>query len=184
MSTAVKFSFEQYEMMVDAGIFAGKNQRRIELIRGELREMTPIGTRHATTVDRLTRWTTRFLDEDQVWLRIQGPVALPELESEPEPDVQWLAAKDYSKQHPRAGDVLLIIEVAEDSLRYDLGEKAALYAEAGITDYWVIDVASRRIHIHRQPEGDRYIDVQIVETNTEAHPLAFPELALRPKDVC
>ena len=127
MSTAVKFSFEQYEMMVDAGIFAGKNQRRIELIRGELREMTPIGTRHATAVDRLTRWTTRFLDEDQVWLRIQGPVALPELESEPEPDVLLRVYHDAEQVE--------VIDLKQSSLPVH-----SLYEAPGLLNKWQVNL--------------------------------------------
>jgi len=183
MSTTAKISFEQYEMMVEAGVFSGKHRQRVELIHGELREMTPIGTRHADMVDTLDDWSTENLGRKTVRIRIQQPLALPELESTPQPDVAWVAAKRYRQQHPRAGDVLLLVEVAEESLDYDCGEKAELYAAAGIEDYWVIDLAGESVRVFRNPEGGKYRQTQIFRGDEEVRPLSFPEVVLTPAAV-
>ena len=117
------------------GLFDGENRRRIELIHGELREMNPIGPTHEEVVDRLNRWSIKHLPEDRVRVRVQNSIGLPALQSAPEPDIAWVVERDYSRGRPTAADVLLVIEVAESSLKNDIGEKADLYAAAGIADY-------------------------------------------------
>jgi Uma2 family endonuclease len=162
MSTVAHISLLQYEVMVEAGAFSGKHRQRIELIRGELRQRNPIGTRHANVVDLLIEWSHESVPKDRVRIRCQAPLRIPALQSSPEPDLMWLTRKDYSRQHPEPTDVFLLIEVAEDSLRYDLGEKARLYAAAGIVEYWVVDIPQQAIHVHRQPQAGRYASVTVV----------------------
>ncbi len=84
-------------------------------------------------------------------------ILLPD-SARPEPDVVWAVG---AAAHPLAADVLLLIEVADTTLHLDLGEKAALYAEAGIPEYWVVDIESRRLLVHRQPAGGEYLDVRL-----------------------
>ncbi len=91
MSTLAKFSVVQYERMIASGAFAGKNHRRLELIRGELREMNPIGARHAKTVDHMAEWSFDNAPRDNVRVRVQNPVAFLDLDSEPVPDIVWAA---------------------------------------------------------------------------------------------
>jgi Uma2 family endonuclease len=135
VSTIARLSLAEYDRMIACGLFDGKNRRRIELIHGELREMNLIGPTHEEVVDRLNRWSIKHLPEDRVRVRVQNSIGLPALQSAPEPDIAWVVERDYSRGRPTAADVLLGIEVAESSLKNDIGEKADLYAAAGIADY-------------------------------------------------
>ena len=113
-------------------------------------------------------------------MRIQNSIGLPELESAPQPDIVWVKQRNYSRRRPTAADVLLVIEVADSSLADDRGEKAALYAEAGIADHWVVNVPAREIEVHRDPEGGRYRTIRACAGNDELRPLCEPDLLLRP----
>ena len=180
MSSVAHFSLAQYELMAEAGVFDGNLRQRVELIRGEIREMTPIGIGHAAVVDRLSRWSIENLPAERAWVRIQGTLTVPALESAPEPDVLWLVPKDYSQGHPGPEDVLLLIEVAESSLAEDTGEKAQLYAEAAIADYWVVNLLEDCVEIFRNPGPSGYQTHETRRGDEESRPLVFPDLVLKP----
>jgi Uma2 family endonuclease len=183
MSTVAHFTLAQYELMAQAGAFDGRHRQRVELIRGEIRQMSPIGFAHAAAVDYLSRWSFDSLPARQAWIRIQGTLTVPRLQSAPEPDVLWLIPKDYSKGHPQPSDVLLLIEVAESSLAEDRGEKAQLYAEAGIADYWVVNLVEHCVEVFRDPRPSGYQSRQIRRGEEEVRPLAFPDVVLKPSSV-
>ncbi len=178
MSTIAKLSLAEYERIVAGGVFDGMNRRRIELIRGELREMSPIGPPHADVVSWLTAWSVRNLPEDVASVRVQSPLAIDATDSEPEPDILWVRPKQYRAKHPRPPDVLLLIEVADSSLDDDRTDKAALFAEAGIAEYWIVNLIDRTVEVHRDPAGDRYSDVQSSAVGEFAQPLIAPEVHL------
>ena len=180
MSVVTRFTLAQYELMTEAGVFDGRHRQRVELIRGEIREMTPISARHAWAVDRLAAWSFENTSRAAVVIRIQSPARIPELGSAPEPDVLWLVNKDYSSQHPEPDDILLLIEVAGTSLDFDTGEKARLYAEAGIADYWVVNLSTDGIEVFREPQAGGYGSRQTRRGDEEIRPLAFPEVVVRP----
>jgi Uma2 family endonuclease len=180
VSTIARLSLAEYDRMIACGAFDSDRRRRIELIRGELREMTPIGAPHEVVVDRLTEWSFESLAKGKAWVRVQNSIGLEELESAPEPDLAWVARKDYSKRRPEGRDVLLVVEVAESSLRYDCGEKAELYAAAGIRDYWVVNLVDRVIEVRRDPLAGRYRSLQTFSGDEELHPLMVPDVTLRP----
>ena len=177
MSTDLSFSYDQYDLMVSSGVFDGKHRQRVELIRGDIRPMSPIGAMHEVLVDRLAEWSFLNAPREQVWVRVQNSIGLPALESVPQPDIAWVARKAYSDERPQAEDVLLIVEVADSSLRYDTGEKAQLYAEAGIRDYWVVDARHRPIIIFRDADQGRYQNPGSEATGTVS-PLEFPQAIL------
>lgn len=177
MGAIAHFSLADYDRIVDSGALDG---RRLELIRGEIREMSPIGALHEEVVDRLTRWSIKNVPEEKARVRIQQSVGLPELDSAPEPDVAWVSPRSYASGRPQPTDVFLIIEVAESSLDYDRGDKAAMYAEARIADYWVVSLPDRTVEVYRTPEGSRYRSVTAHRDQDEVRPLAFPDVALRP----
>ncbi len=180
MTSVAHFTLAQYELMAEAGAFDGKHHQRVELIRGEITEMEPISVRHAAVVDRLTRLSTRLLGEDLAEVRIQGTLRIPKLESAPEPDVLWLAPKDYFQGHPEPEDVLLLIEVSEGTLAYDMGDKALLYAEAAIRDYWVVNLTDDCVEVMRDPQPTGYQSRRVVRDDEEVRPLAFPDVVLKP----
>ncbi len=135
--------------MGDAGLFVDE---RVELLDGTIVSMSPHNTPHASTVARLQRALVRAI-ADAGHLRTQLPIVLDDW-SEPEPDVAVckLDPYDYAREHPHGSDVLLVCEVAESSLAYDRGAKAAAYAASGIPEYWVVDLDGRTIEIHSDPD--------------------------------
>ncbi|MGQ0653556.1 MAG: Uma2 family endonuclease [Betaproteobacteria bacterium] len=156
-----------YHRMGEAGVLAP--EARVELIEGEIVDMAPIGKAHASIVDRLNRELVQALGERAI-VRVQGPVQLGEL-SEPEPDLALLKprADFYREAAAAAADVLLIIEVADTTQRYDRRVKVPLYARHGIPQVWVIDLENRLVHFHRRPVGEGYDDVA-----SSAHPGMAP----------
>lgn len=181
MSVLAKFTLQQYEKMMDAGVFAGPDERRMELIRGEIIPMSPIGTPHWRMVNVLNRWSANVTSEDDVENSIQNPITIPPNDSAPEPDVAWLRAKQYT-EHVRPDDVLLVIEVADSTLRFDTTDKAAIYAEGKIEDYWVVDLVSEVIHVHRDPIDGQYRTINMARKDDELSPLAFPDAVLKVGD--
>ncbi len=180
MSVLAQLTLEQYDRMIEGGVFDPTRRWRLELIRGEIREMNPIGSLHEETVERLTAWSYSIAAAGKIRIRVQDSVGLPSLGSAPEPDIAWVVERDYSRGRPTPPDVLLIVEVAESSLKYDCGEKAEIYAEAGIADYWVINLPERSIEVRRDPAAGRYRSLQTYQGQQEIRPLALPEAALRP----
>jgi len=180
VSTVAHLTLDQYDRMIAAGAFEQGRRLRLELIQGEIREMTPIGPTHESVVDALNEWSMDSLPRRRVRVRIQNSIGLPDLESAPEPDVVWVVRRNYFHKRPSAADVLLVIEVAESSLAYDAGEKADLYAAAGIADYWVVNVSDRSIEVRREPAGGRYRSLKTHLGDDEIRPLAFPDVTLQP----
>lgn len=180
MSTIARLTLAQYDRMIERGVFEHDEHRRLEFIRGEIREMNPIGALHDEVVTRLAEWSYANLSKEQVRVRVQGSIGLAKLESAPQPDIAWVASRDYSQRRPGAKDVLLVIEVAESSLAYDCGEKAELYAAAGIADYWVVNLPDRSVEVRRDPHAGRCRSLQTFTGEDEVRPLAQPEVVLRP----
>jgi Uma2 family endonuclease len=174
----LKLTLADYEHMVEKGAFAWLRDRRIELIRGEIREMMAPNPPHSLVVANLTAWSIRNAPEDDVIVRVQDPVGIPELDSAPQPDIVWVRRRDYSKRHPRSSDVLLIIEVSDATYDYDTGEKLELYAECGIKDYWVVNVKHYRIEVFRKPRRGVYAVREEIDYESAVSPLAFPKIAL------
>jgi Uma2 family endonuclease len=177
-STALRLSLDDFNGMVADGAFDSLGRRRIELIYGELREVTPPGPTHAEAVARLARWSISNTNAREASVRIQDPIEISALDSAPKPDIVWAKPKDYGKRHPQEHEVLLLIEVADSSLADDLGENASLYAEAGIKDYWVINLPSFCVEVFRQPKRGRYTERLTCQVTETISPLAFLQVRL------
>lgn len=178
MNVALRLTFDEYMRMIADGAFDTLRDRRIELVHGELRTMTPPGPDHSNAVSWLTTWSVLSPPKNAVTVRIQDPVAIPELDSAPQPDVVWAKPKSYRRNYPTPADILLLIEVADSSLDYDTGDKADLYAEAGIADYWVVNLPDRVIHVFRNPAADGYQDKTTIKFGEELRPLAIPAVKI------
>jgi len=174
----LKLTLADYEHMVEKGAFDWLRDRRIELIRGEIREMMAPNPPHSLVVTNLTQWSYENAPLDEVIIRVQEPFGIPELDSAPQPDIVWVRRRDYSKRHPRSGDVLLIIEIADATYDYDTGEKMELYAECGIKDYWVVDVKNYRLEVFRKPRRGVYMVHEQIDYESTISPLAFPKIEL------
>jgi len=174
-----RFTADEFERMVEAGVFLSDD--RLELIRGEIVEMAPIGHRHGACASNLNELLVRGVgDRALVWGTGPARVAL---DSVPEPDLALLRRRSYMTGAPGPEDIRLVIEVAESSLRYDLTRKLRLYAEAGIAEYWVVSVDGGWIEVCRRPEGDGYLERRRVERAESIAPLAFPDVAIAVADV-
>jgi len=177
-----RFTLDEYHRMGETGILGADD--RVELIEGEIIEMSPIGSRHAGTVARIQHlFSIRLGDRAVVWS--QSPLLLVHHQSEPEPDVMLLAprADFYVARLPEPPDLRLLIEVADSSLPYDRRTKFPLYARAGVTEAWLVDLDTGRVEIHREPRGAGYRDVRIPRADETFSPAAFADLALTVRDL-
>ncbi len=149
-----RFSVGEFHQMAAAGIFGEGDL--VELLAGEVVEMTPIGSRHAACVRRLIARLSAAVGQKAI-VDVQNPLWLDE-HSEPQPDLTLLQPRPdyYQGSHPGPGDVLLVIEVADTSGEYDRGVKVPLYARAGIPEVWVVDLGSGVVDVYRQPAVEGY----------------------------
>jgi Uma2 family endonuclease len=181
MSTIPHLTLDEYDRMVEAAVF--NRDRRIELIHGELREMSPIGDAHQDAVDALVNdWVMVQSTAElraRMTVRVQSPIRLPRQQSSPYPDMSWITKRPSADTQGRADEVLLVIEVADSSLEYDRGEKAELYAEAEVPDYWIVNLIDDSLEVRRDPKSGQYQSLMTYYAGDEARPLLFPECPLR-----
>lgn len=183
MSTGIRFTVAEYDRMIEQGVFADRPDQRLELIHGEIREMTPPNPPHEETVDLLMYWGIDNAPRDQVRVRIQNSLGIAELDSVTEPDVAWMRARSYRKRRPRPTDVLLLTEVADSSLAYDRGERLELYAAARIKDYWIVNLRDLCIEVYRKPRGGTYRENSTYHAGESVSPIAFPTITLEASHV-
>lgn len=177
MSTGLHLTLDEFDRMVERRAFDHLH-RKIELIRGEICEMNPAGPMHDDLIMYLTSWSARSTPPDRISVTSQTGLRLESLESRPEPDLLWVRAGRYHRQHPSAADVRLAIEVSHSSLQADLVVKAELYAEAGIVEYWIVDAEGACIHVFRDPQGKRYSRRSLAKRGEFLSPLAEPSAKL------
>lgn len=175
------FTVEEYHQMAQAGLLTEDD--RVELIEGEIVEMSPIGSRHQACVDQMTRLLVHAL-QDRAILRVQGPIQLSE-QSEPQPDLALLRPSQdgYVSGHPGPDDVLLAVEVAETTADYDSTVKSPLFARYGIPETWVVDLGRERVEVHREPSPDGYRLVRTVRRGETLSPESLPDLTLQADDL-
>jgi len=176
-----RFTVTDYHRMAEVGILG--EDSRVELIRGQIVDMAPIGAPHLGMVNRLTRLLPALLEGRGV-LSVQNPVRLDD-GSEPEPDVAVLKprADDYETATPSPADVLLVIEVSDSTLRDDRDVKVPLYAESGISECWLVDLGDRSVEVYRQPLGGRYAEVRRVGPDGILDIAALPGTSLSAADL-
>ena len=176
-----RLNVSQYHQMSEAGILSEND--KVELINGEIIEMSPIGRRHAACVDRINRLFSNILGI-KVIVRVQNPIILNNL-SEPEPDIALLKprADFYESGHPQPQDIFLLIEVADSSLEYDRDVKIPLYATSGISEVWLVDIYEQVIIVYRYPSENGYSDIQTLSRGEKLSIQTFPELNLVVNDI-
>jgi Uma2 family endonuclease len=172
MQTLAKWSVSDYHEMIAAGIL---RDRRVELLAGDIIEMSPETPLHYSTAKRGARYLETLLI-GKAEVRFNGPITL--FDSEPEPDIAIVRLPEsaYSLRHPRAEDIYWVIEVANTSLKKDLETKAAIYAAAEIPEYWVLDLTTQQVTIFRNPQQNQYL-VQFTESKS-VESLAFPGIQI------
>src|SRR5712692_3167368 len=179
MSIAIarhRFTWDEYHKMAETGILAPT--QRVELIEGEIVDMTPIGRRHVACVARLTHIFVRGVGDRAVVL-VQSPLRLAE-HSEPQPDLVVLhpRADFYAERDAGPRDVLLVIEVADTSEHYDRHVKVPLYAQHGIPEVWLVDLTAGSVTAYRQPGAEGYEQTIVARGHDELRPLAFPDFVV------
>jgi len=159
------------------GVF---DQQRVELIEGELIVKMSKNRPHVNTAALLTAWLIQIFGGLRV--NAEAPIDVAPQDNptnEPVPDLIVLTreytASGFRSARPQPRDLDLVVEIADTSLAFDLSVKAALYARAGIADYWVFDLSGRRVIVHRDPQGDRYTSVTAYGEQESLAPLAAPD---------
>jgi len=175
-------TIDEYHRMGEQGVFP--LDARLELIRGEIIEMSPIGPRHAGSVRRFIRNFSARLSSYAI-VDAQNPVEMREQESEPQPDITLLRLQDdlYSTATPTPGDTLLVVEVADSSLSFDRKVKMHLYAEAGIPESWLVDLNSETLFVFRRPSPEGYQDVRAYRRGESVAPEAFPGVSFAIEEI-
>lgn len=170
------FTVHEYHQMGEAGILGEDD--RVELINGEILEMPPIGKNHFGEVNRFNAKFFQCFGKRAV-VHIQNPLRLG-LRIEPEPDVVLLRFRDdfYRGRFPGPEDTLLVVEVAGSSLTYDRTTKEALYAQAGIVEYWVVNLIDNSLVIYRDPSDTGYRSMQTLASGDSVAPVAFPDTTI------
>lgn len=175
------FTADEYERMAEAGILTEDD--RVELIEGEIIEMSPIGHPHAGRVNRLNQLFNSRAAGAYV-VAVQNPVRLDDY-SEPEPDVALLRPRRdfYSNAHPTPADVLLLIEVADTSYDYDRYVKLPLYARSGIAEVWLVDLSRGAVEVFTQPSGGEYQSSRTISPGESLAPRQIPQLNVTLADI-
>ncbi|MBW4664402.1 MAG: Uma2 family endonuclease [Chroococcus sp. CMT-3BRIN-NPC107] len=176
-----QFSIQDYHHMVVAGILS--EDERVELIQGEIVQMSPIGVRHASCVKRLIKLFSQSLG-DRVIVAVQDPIELSSF-SEPQPDLALLQPRGdfYAAGHPQPEDILLLVEVADTTIESDFAERTLCeramtipwYASSGITEVWLVDVNQQVVEIFREPTDNSYQSIQKFQIG-EIFIQAFPDV--------
>jgi Uma2 family endonuclease len=179
--TVRRWTVDEYYRLAEMGFIAP--DERVELIEGEIIQMSPLNPPHAFGSGKVQSFLLRVFGEDWV-VRVGLPLRLQE-DSEPEPDFAVVRGRleDFLTGHPTTAE--LVVEVSDSSLSFDLGQKAALYAGAGIPDYWVLNLPGRALVVHRDPDPAtrRYRDVQSYGEAESAAPLAAPGVTVAVRDL-
>ncbi len=166
-----RFTRKEYDLMVERGII--EEDEKVELLRGQIVPMSPIGSRHTKLMIWLTQRLIRGLDESYE-VRPACPFAADDY-SEPEPDLA-VRKQDDRRDHP--DELLLVIEISDSSLRKDRGLKQAIYAASAVPEYWIFDVQHDLVEVYTRPRGEAYEQLQTLRAGDVLRPTQIPELAI------
>lgn len=175
------FTVDEYHRMGEAGILGEDD--RVELLEGEIVEMSPIGIRHIACVNRLTMLLTGRLG-NSVIVSVQNPVVISDI-SAPQPDVTVLRPREdfYGSSYITPADVLLLVEVADSSIGYDRAYKIPLYAKAGIIEVWLADLQAGTVTAYNQPAPDGYEAITQAQDDQALVSQNIPNLSINVSDI-
>lgn len=178
-----KLTRQDCRALAEAGLLEGE---RFELIDGELIRKMPKSRLHSLVLLRLVACLRNIFGQWHVEQEVSINLsAVLDATNEPEPDAIVLKrpSADFPQDNPGAADILLVAEVSVTTREYHLGAKAARYASAGITEYWVLDLPESRIVVHRHPDGDRYSSIVAYAIDEAVTPLAAESAAIQLQDL-
>jgi Uma2 family endonuclease len=169
-----RFNVAEYYRMAETGVL--KPDARVELLNGEIFDMSPIGPFHGDVTDYLNevfvaaskgRWRTRV--QNSLWL---------DEHSEPQPDLVLAQPVSYRQRHPRPENVFLLIEISDSTLEFDQGEKLSAYGRGGISEVWIVNLVDLVLEIYREPHFNGYGSKTVLRAGDQAKPQAFPDVAV------
>jgi len=171
---AAKWTIDEYHRMIVGGILS---DRQVELLKGEIVEMSPEGEPHAYSSHEAAEYLTELLGK-RATLRQAKPITLPN-DSEPEPDIAIVQrlGRSYREHHPYPENIFWLIEYANSSLEKDLETKSKIYAEVGIPEYWVVNLKKLYLVVFREPLDGEYA-AKLTLTAGTIQPLAFPDISV------
>lgn len=179
----IRWTVDEYYQMYELGLFYG---RRVELIKGEIFEMSPMLSPHATSIQLVLDVLMEIFDKGFV-VRPQMPMSFSKID-EPEPDVAVVegSIRGFTDAHPTTA--VLLVEVAFTSLRFDRTKKLRLYAENRIQDYWIVNLKQRRLEVFRQPITDEgggfdYAEKLVLGEDEFICPLERPDAKVKVTDM-
>lgn len=169
-----KWRIDEYHRMITAGILS---DRQVELLKGEIVEMSPEGEPHAYSSHEAGEYLTQLLG-NRATIRQAKPITLPN-DSEPEPDIAIVQrlGREYREHHPYPENIFWLIEYANSSLEKDLETKSKIYAEVGIREYWVVNLKKLHLVVFREPLDGEYTAKLTLSAGT-IQPLAFPDISV------
>lgn len=172
--TTTKWTINDYHRMIDAGIL---RSRKVELLKGEIVEISPEGEPHAYCSDEAGEYLANLLGE-RAKIRQAKPITLPN-DSEPEPDIAIVQrlGREYKEHHPYPENIFWLIEYSNTSLEKDLEIKSKIYAQAGILEYWVINLKKSHLVVFREQLNGDYTAKFTLTTGT-IQPVAFPNITI------
>jgi Uma2 family endonuclease len=175
-----KWTIDEYHRMIESGILS---DRKVELLNGEIVEISPEGVPHAYCSHEAGEYLAELLGE-RAKIRHAKPITLPN-NSEPEPDIAIVQrlGREYREHHPYPENIFWLIEYANTSLEKDLEIKSKIYAQAGILEYWVVNLKKLHLVVFRDILDGEYATKQTLTTGT-IQPLAFPDLAVAVEQIC
>ena len=177
-----RWTVEEFFRAARLGLF--RPDERLELLSGEIIEKMTQNPPHAVALNKSIPVFSRVIAGQDCHLRVQAPLALSD-DSAPEPDIAVIAGSpdNYATKHPAPGDVLLLVEISDATLHLDRRRKAALYAAAGINEYWILNLIDRRLEVHRDPSNGAYQVITLLGETQTISPLAAPQATLRVADL-
>lgn len=173
-TSAIKWSLEDYHRMIEAGIL---HERHVELIKGEIVEMAPEGEIHAYSSHEAGEYLSDLLGR-RASVRQAKPITLPN-DSEPEPDLAIVQriGREYRLHHPYPENIFWLVEYSQSSLSKNLETKSSVYAEVGISEYWVIDLKQLHLVVFRSPQNGKYTSKSTFVSGT-IQPIAFSDVVV------
>ncbi|MDG2991161.1 Uma2 family endonuclease [Candidatus Synechococcus calcipolaris G9] len=173
MPTLLKWTIEAYHRLIDQEVLA---EKKVELLDGDIVIMPPESPLHSYTTRKSTDYLRQKFQNTALIIE-SHPITLSTSEPEPDITVAIPPQERYKERHPTPNDIFWIIEISNVTLAYDLNDKKRVYAQAGISEYWVVDLNARQVFIFRDPSQSDYQTQQTLSTGVII-PQAFPKLEL------
>ena len=175
-----RFTVKDWHRLGDAGVF--DEEKRLELLDGEIIAMSPIGNRHAVATCNLIEF---FADNNRRRYVVSpgNPIEADQF-SEPVPDLMLLPrAQKTARRHPLTNEAFLVVEISDSTLSYDRGRKLRKYAKSGVQEYWIVNLQDDVIEVYRSPEGEKYLETSVAKDCHLIAPQAFPDTAVAVNEI-